>query len=138
MNDIRIVIRNLLIGSAGVQAITDRIFVGWIPPTATLPAISILVIKDRPFVHLSGPFDQTVSRIQIDIWGERIEQVVQLRKAVYETLQMLNGTYSDTAVYKARLIDETDRPEKPKEGASDNWIFRVQQDWVFQYKIDLP
>lgn len=133
--DLRVAIRQQLTGSPSIDA--QQVYVGWIPPKADLPAISISCVSNIPFITLGGPLESTVARLQIDSWANDPGSAFGLSRATYDQLQSLVGAVSGLTINKCNLVNQTDHIESPKD-ASSNFVYRIRSDYSIQYQWALP
>lgn len=136
-DDIRLVMLNLLKSHSGLTAITDRIYLGWLPQKVDLPAITITIVDEENFHGITKATTINRARVQVDLWSYRALENINLKKLLLDALHSISGTVEGTIIYKSFLIGDNDFSEAPRNN-SDKWTHRISCEFELQYKQSLP
>lgn len=113
----------------------ERIFPDFRPQSQASPCVCVSVIDETEDVTIAAPGGCTISRLQIDIYSRVKLDAIRAKKAIRQALHGTIGDWEDLTVRWCKKIGEADLSDRPDDG-SDQWAFRISQDfWV---KYDTP
>lgn len=146
MFDVYTAVRAYLLADASIAStVSTRVYPVTLPQSATLPAITLLVVTDTPQANVGGPASAMQSRLQVDCWakatsgGAAFKTVQGLGNDVITRLDGFFGTLTDstgspdTSVSASiRLLDKRDIPS----GDLDGDIVRHSADYAVFHGVN--
>lgn len=114
MSDPELIVRDFVLDITTVKRMVEnRIYPQRIPPNATLPALSYLLVSSIPIGSTSNISTCYWSRIQLGIWAKSYQEIKELRDAILFqvknnsrfTWQINSDTYEDESELYGQPID---------------------------------
>lgn len=101
MADLEKSVRDRLLAHAGVSAKVNpdkRVYYSTIPPSPTLPAISIQEVSAVPEGAMGDDTGHVLGRIQVDAWADTRHGAKDLGEQVRDALQRYRGTHESSTL----------------------------------------
>jgi len=117
-------IRARLITNGSISALVgNRVYELRPPQAPTPPYVTYQKVSGPRFHQLNGPSNHSRSRIQIDIWAKRSEEVDTVARLIKISLDGFNGTL---VTAKASILMDNEQDDY-EESAS---LYRIIQDYM--------
>lgn len=97
-----------------------------------LPYVNLTVISDLPHYHSRGASSLTVTRIQVDAWGETLASAKAAALAIEAQLSGWKGA-AGGVIFDA-VFKDGGRQEAGDTATGERRLARVQSDFVFHWK----
>lgn len=130
--------RTYLLTKTGVtDEVSTRIYPGYLPKNATLPAVVFNVISQVPAHHLGAAAEVTEARIQLDIFAATRSAVEDAAEAIRNAGDGYRGAAGSEFFQMCRLDSQQDFHDDPSD-ASDVRRYRISQDWLIAVTETAP
>ncbi len=131
-------VRLFLLDQAEIAAlVVARVYTPILPQKVTMPAVQLQLIDDLDELHLRGPIETPIARVQVDAWAGTRDAAKALGRLCRQRLHGFKGVWTGTesppgtlTVSVIRYVDGSEHFEEDIQGGS----CRHMADYRIRYK----
>jgi hypothetical protein len=129
ISDVRSALRKLLTDAASIA----RVYPGGLPQTATLPALSYLMVGAHDNRDMDGAESLVEGHYRVSVWSHDAEECHSLVKRIRRGLPGYRGLVDDVRIAGIFVGGELDMPDDPRDG-TDDYTYQTILELELQYE----